>query len=298
MDLADLYRSLAALHRAGVGWPEALASAAPGRLGDAWARLDAGRPLSEALAGVAPALDLALLRAGEHSGRLEAVLERLALRHEQEQRLGRARRTALVYPVLLAHIAAVLLPLPDVMLGRASAGLLWSLGVLLPLYLGLWLSRPRRLGAAGAGRAPPPAVGPWRSAVEESDSRALLALSDALDAGVPLAEGLTLAAQAGGGGRAAQDLGRAREALASGTPLLSSFTALPLAMRERLASAEHAGELPQAARREAERLAFDVTHRRQRWAAILPTVLMLFAGAVIGLRVILFYAEHVLRYAR
>src|SRR5262245_26116076 len=79
-DLAAIYRGLAAFHRAGAGWGEALASVADHD--PAWARartaVASGRALSEALAPLVPGLDLALVRAGETSGRLEQALEDLA----------------------------------------------------------------------------------------------------------------------------------------------------------------------------------------------------------------------------
>lgn len=292
MELAHLYRSLAALHRAGLPWPEALAAAAPGRLGGAWARLEAGRPLAEALAEDVPALDAALLRAGEHSGTLEAVLERLAARHEEEARQRGARRAALAYPLVLVHVAALLLPLPDWIAGRLGAGLLWSAGILLPTHALLWLARARRVAP---GRAAPPAIGPWRSAVEEADARALSVLADVLDAGMALGEGLGLAAAAGAGGRAGADLERARAALDAGRPLAASWRALPGDLAGRLAAAEQAGELAAAARREAGRLLFEVGLRRQRTAAILPVVVLLVAGVLIAWRVISFYATYLQR---
>ena len=99
--LAEVYRSLSILHGAGIGWPEAV-DRATGRRDPRWRpALDAlslGAPLSEALAGVVPPIDLAGVRAGEISGRLEENLRALAKRHEDADRrdrrdLGGARGT-------------------------------------------------------------------------------------------------------------------------------------------------------------------------------------------------------------
>ena len=167
-DLAAIYRSLSALHRAGIGWPAALRQGAPP--GGVWegarTRVDAGQPLSQALDGCVPGLDLALLAAGERSGGLEGTLESLATRTEARRRRASERRAALAYPVLLAHVAALLLPLPDLMRGRWGAALLWCLAPLSLIYGVLWLSR----------RTPPPGRPlpyrfPYQNRLEEEKRR-------------------------------------------------------------------------------------------------------------------------------
>jgi general secretion pathway protein F len=291
---APVFRSLAALHRAGVAWPEALASAAGNRpeWREARAALARGASLADALAPVVGPLDLAVLRAGEQTGALDAALDHIAERHDGERRAGGERRAALLYPVLVAHVAAVLLPLPDVVQGRPLDGLAWSAAVLLPLYVVLWVAR-RRLVRHATGAHPgvrmPHARGLWRNAVEEADARGLAALADCLDAGVPLDQTLALAVDAGLGGRVAWDLHRARPRVAEGVPLASCWQALPVERREELVVAEEAGELPAAARRQAERLRFDVEMRRRKVAAVLPLAVLLLVGGVIALRVIGFY---------
>ena len=293
---AALYRNLASLHRAGVPWPEAMASAA-GRTSQGQAASQAlagGTNLAEALEPHVDPLDVALIRAGERSGSLESCLERLAMRYDEESRDTSARRTALTYPVILAHIAALLLPLPDFIQGHFVRGLLWSGMVLLPLYAILWLTRRRRVGPDDTGHpgtTAPKANGLYRNAVEEADARALTALADGFDAGIPLNELLELSWKAGAGGRVAFDLYRGAPRVKSGDALGTIWQAVPGEIAQRMDVAEKTGELSDTCRHTASRLRFDVEQRRKRLAAVLPVVTMLVIGGIIGFRVISFYVN-------
>lgn len=293
---ASLFRSLAALHRAGLPWSQALASAA-GRdagLQTARQRIEGGAALADALAPCVGPLDRALLAAGEASGTLEATLERMAVRHEEEDRLRATRSAALIYPVVLGHVVAVLAAIPDLVAHKGTAwhAPLWFLGILLPLYAVLWTLRPRRLRGAHPGTRPPRAGGLRRSAVEEADARSLLALAEGLDAGLRLDDTLRLAVQTGLGGRVAFDLHRARPRLvADGLPLHTAWRALPEPLAGPLRSAEQAGELSEAARRLAARLGLAVEVRRRKVAALLPLGLLLLVGAAVAARLFSFYAD-------
>jgi type IV pilus assembly protein PilC len=286
-NLPTLYRGLASLHRAGVAWPEALATT----VGDdpsfavARAQVAGGRPLSEALGARLPGLDLALIRAGEASGRLEQAFEALARRHDDERRRRGQRRAALAYPFLLAHVAALMLPLPDLFQGHVGTALLWALLPLVPVYALLFVARwtPRN-------DEPLPYRFPWTSRVEEQDASALDALGNLYDAGVPLLEALPLARRAGPRGRAAMDLARAEGRVREGLDLAGAWRALPAGITVGLATAEKAGSLGAECRAAAERLAFDVDIRRQKSTARLGPVLVLVLGAIVGLRVILFWS--------
>jgi len=293
---AALFRSLASLHRAGVPWPQAVASAAGKR--SEWRGVEqalaGGAALSDALAIAVTPLDRAVLRAGEASGTLEAALENIAARHESEARLAGVRRTGLAYPVAMAHVAAVLVALPDVFRGRIGSGLLWSAAILVPLYSFLWVTRPRRVAPAGErhpGTRPPRAGLVLRSAIEEADARALTAFADCYEAGMPLDEALELSSHAGLGGRVAFDLHRARPRVRDGAAIHTAWHALPEDLAGELRSAEESGELGRAARQVAARLAFAVEMRRKRFASLLPLALLLVVGAIIGARVIGFYTD-------
>ncbi|MHC5011815.1 MAG: type II secretion system F family protein [Planctomycetota bacterium] len=294
---ASFFRSLASLHRAGIPWPQAVDSAAAGsaRYGGVQRALQRGASLGEALDPVVDPLDAALVRAGEQDGSLESVFQDIAEMHESAARRRRERWVGLTYPLLLAHLAAILLPLPDLIQGRPGAALLWAAVVLLPVYAFLlWQRaqdrrerpRPDRKGS------PPPVstMGPWRNRVEEADARALDALGRLYDAGVPIREGIDLAMRAGWGGRAALDLEAAGRRLDRGEDLAGAWSHLPGEYANRLRTGEESGNLGEAARRAADELRFGVDMRRKRTAATLPTVVLLVLGGLIAWRVISFYA--------
>jgi type II secretory pathway component PulF len=130
-----------------------------------------------------------------------------------------------------------------------------------------------------------------RGEKEEADARALLALADGFDAGIPLNELLKLAQRAGAGGRVAYDLYRGAPRVRDGDALDTIWQAVPTELAHHMDVAEKTGELSDTCRHAASRLRFDVEQRRKRLAAILPVVAVLIIGAIIGFRVITFYVD-------
>jgi type II secretory pathway component PulF len=287
LPLSTVYRSLAAYHRAGVPWPEALESATDG---EAWRpaveALRRGVAPAEALTPLVPPLDVAGLRAAETSGRMEEALASLASLHEEEDRRRRERRTALLYPLFLAHIGAVLLPVPDLVAGRVGRGLLWSLLVLVPVYAALLFGRLARRGGVLVTRA----------GVEEADARALRGLGWLHEAGVPFGTALPLAARAGAGGRVARDLDRAAQRVSDGLPIAGAWRETPPEVAAALTTGETTGTLADALERSASSLDESAVLRRRRLAAVLPPVVVLGVGLVVAWRVISFYAGYFSRY--
>jgi general secretion pathway protein F len=115
MDLALLTRQLATLVRSGLPLEEALMAVSQQSekarvssvLAGVRSRVIEGRTLAEGLAafpGVFPEIYRATVSAGEQSGHLDAVLERLADYTENRQVLQQRIRNAMVYPVLLTVV--------------------------------------------------------------------------------------------------------------------------------------------------------------------------------------------------
>jgi type II secretory pathway component PulF len=294
-----VYRALAHLHGAGIPWPQAVESASGG--GPEWTavrdRLAKGASVGQAFEPVADPLDAALLRAGETSGSLQATLGEIAAAHEAQDRRRQLRRTKAAYPIFLAHVAALLLPIPD-LLGPAprwGSAIGWVALVLLPLYavMGLlrWADRRARPpdDPIAAPPKPLPFVGPLAARVEEADARALEALARLHDAGVPMDETARLAARAGWGGRAAVDLHAARARVLTGQDVAGAWSLVPPELAARLSAAERAGELSKEAAANADDLRFRADQRGQRTLAALPVLLMLLVGGAIAWRVLSFY---------
>jgi len=114
--LALMTRQIATLLRAGVPLAEALQAVAaqtPKRAPRAillalHAQVSEGQPLAGAMhrfAGTFPADYVATVAAGEQTGHLDAVLERLAEHTENRDRLRRSVTAALIYPALLSVVS-------------------------------------------------------------------------------------------------------------------------------------------------------------------------------------------------
>jgi type II secretory pathway component PulF len=82
-----------------------------------------------------PEFDIALLQAGEQSGRLDACFRLLAGYYEDRARIARQLIADLAYPAFLFHFAVFLLPFSQFFLsGNWVKYLCQTLGVLLPIY--------------------------------------------------------------------------------------------------------------------------------------------------------------------
>ncbi len=295
-DAASRYRRLAALHRAGVAWTTAVGDVLGPSAAD---RIRRGSPLHEVLVPDPAPLDRALIEAGDASGQLGDVLERLATRHELLARTRSSAARALAYPLVLAHVGALLMAVPDWVAGRPIAGLRWSVAVL-ALAWGLHAGA-RHLLSPGAGTGTPrrSVRRRWWNAgrVLDADVRALLALADAHDAGIRLDRASQLAADAGAGGRVAADLVIGADAVRRGRLLSSAWHATPESIRAELVTAEGAGNLSAACRHGAARLGEDATSWRTRIEAMVPTIGLLAIGALIAARLLAFYADMFSRFA-
>src|SRR5436190_418415 len=83
----------------------------------------------------ATGFDIALIEAGEQSGRLEACLQLLADYYRDRAQLARQVISDLAYPVALFHFAIFIFPFAQFFTsGNWRAYLLQTFGVLIPIY--------------------------------------------------------------------------------------------------------------------------------------------------------------------
>lgn len=167
---ARLYAHLAAMLRAGLPLAEALAHAPLPSAAQGWRtacvqRMRAGQPLSAAARGqgVFGAEDWPLVQAGEATGALERIFERLAERHAGRSANLRSMRSRMMLPALVLLLALLIQPLPALVAGRIGIGealapllatvLLMGVAVFFGRALLAWLLRP----AGGILAAPCPA---------------------------------------------------------------------------------------------------------------------------------------------
>jgi len=144
---ADFYHQLGQLTGAGLGLIQALGqlkSHPPDRsyripIGRLLEQIADGSTLSDALLSCGhwlPAFDLALIQAGEHSGRLEACFRLLADYYTDRARLARQVIGDLAYPAFLLHFAIFIFPFAAFFAsGNWVVYLAQTVGVLIPLYV-------------------------------------------------------------------------------------------------------------------------------------------------------------------
>ena len=143
---ADFYHQLGQLTGAGLGLMRALEQFKRNPADRSY-REPTGRVLEQIAAGATfteavqscghwlPAFDVALLQAGEQSGRLDACFRLLADYYTDRARLARQLMGDLAYPAFLLHFAVFILPFARFFTsGDWMAYLCQTFGVLIPLY--------------------------------------------------------------------------------------------------------------------------------------------------------------------
>jgi type II secretory pathway component PulF len=260
-----------------------------------------GQPLSAGLARFpdqVPAEDVALLEAGEATGRLDENLDRIVRLYDTRRATRRRMLTLALYPLLLIHIAAFLLPIARLAMAgaltplTALAGALQVLGPLWGLYFlvrwlggrsAVWRERFRRIVD----------LVPGFGAAARHRRRALFAtvLEAAYQGGVPVDRSLDMAARAAGEPRATS----AADAVGRGSPLATSLSGTgvldPRAVSQ-LATSEAAGEIAQALHRIAaeETAAADAALARSVTAS--GVVIYLLVVVWIAVSVVAFYVGY------
>jgi len=143
---AEFYHQLGQLTAAGVGIPSALEHLRrnpPARsyrqpIGQLIERLNQGYTLSESLRALGswlPEFDVALIHAGEQSGRLDSCFRLLGDYYTDRTRLARQLIGDLAYPAFLLHFAIFILPFAEFFkTGNWVVYLAQTVGVLIPLY--------------------------------------------------------------------------------------------------------------------------------------------------------------------
>lgn len=259
-----------------------------------------------------PPLVIGLLRAGEAGGGLGPAVRRAADWLERTAERGRAVRSALTYPAILAVAGAASLGLLVGVVIPKFAAILTDLGEGLPfatrVVLGLTeiiqatalpalaVSVVVILGARGWASGGEgqmlchrvlqrfPLLGPVRRSL--STARGCEALGGLLGSGVPLVRALTLAAEAGADAWDASRLAAVRERVLQGESLsraLRRENAWTPAARRLAAAGEHAGQLPRMLEH-AGRIEGEAAERRVRVAVrLLEPALIVGFGAVVAL---------------
>ena len=246
-----------------------------------------------------PSFDIALIQAGEHSGRLDAVCKLLAGYYEERARLLRQMLADLGYPVFVLHFAIILFPLVSLFQGGTMAGfLLKSFGVLALLYGAAFLLIYAAQGRHGLA---------WRSSLEAilrpvpvlgtaRQSLALARLATALEAltnaGVTVIESWDLAAAASGSPAIQRAVLSWKPQLAGGqTPaeLVKGCALFPELFGNLYYSGEISGQLDETLRRLNTYYQEDGIRKMSFLAQWVPRLLYFMVAGYVGYRVISYY---------
>lgn len=324
-ELAATTRELATLVAAGVPLADALGGVAEhvdhptlGRaLTTARARLREGAPLADALGAsptVFPRLYCDLVRAGEESGALAAVLQRLASHTEAEAATRARLRAALAYPAVMtlattavlgfvlawvvpqtaALFAATGKPLPLATRALAAAGSLlagfWWL--LLGAAVGAAFALRRWLGGEAARRRIDAAllhVPGVRSLVRATAAgRLARTLATLLAGGVPLEAALGIAGPITGNRVLGDAVATARTRVREGgtlAPALRASAAFPPVLVQLVAVGERSGGLADALAHAADTYEAEVQRTVAAATALVEPALILAMGGVVLLLV-------------
>ncbi len=163
----QFYTSMATAINAGLDLDRSLIASAAGSGRVAHAARNAvhavqdGQTVADALApypAAFPAADLALIEIGEETGTLEQAFNDLADWHAFKKRIWRTIISGMIYPTVVIHIAALVIPAPTALLGKTSlAQYLLTAGAILACFylpVGGALFVYRWLGRQQQGRRP------------------------------------------------------------------------------------------------------------------------------------------------
>lgn len=314
---AELYYQLSQLTAAGIGIIQALEQLArhpPSRsfrqpLQLMVQRIHEGDNFTGALratSGWLPQFDLALIEAGERSGRIDTCLRALADYYSTRAKLTKQMIGQLVYPVGLVHFAVLVFLIIIPFAGSqfsASLPLLLLKAVLIlsPLYLATAFLIYAMQGKRGEI---------WRSSIETvlhrvpllgSARRAMalarlsLALESLLSAGVNIIEAWPLAAEATASPALCRAVAAWQPALDEGrTPaeLVRDSRAFPEIFSNFYASGEVSGRLDESLRRLHVYYHDEGTRQLEAIAAWTPRLIYGIVAVIIAFKVIQFYSAY------
>ena len=249
-----------------------------------------------------PAFDIALVRAGEHSGRLDAVFKLLADYYTDRAGLLRQMISDLAYPAFVFHMAIFLFPFIDFFKnGDAVAYFVKTFGILIPLYAVIFLMIYSAQGRRGEQ---------WRSFLERvmkpvpmlgtarhwlALSRLAAALEALLNAGVTIIEAWEMAAAASGSPAISRAVLAWKPLVVNGqTPseAVRVSPQFPELFANLYYSGEVSGQLDDSLRRLQTYYHEEGSRKLHLLAQWFPRFIYLMVAALVGFKVISFYTGY------
>ncbi len=250
-----------------------------------------------------PSFDIALIRAGEQSGRLDAVFKLLGNYYVERARLLRQMISDLAYPLFVFHFAIFLFPFIQFFTdNNLHAFLLRSFGVLIPLYavvFGVIYAAQGRRGATWRAALeriirPVPVLGTARHFL--ALSRLAAALEALLNAGVTIIEAWDLAAAASGSPALIRTVAAWRPRVVAGvTPaeVVGESAQFPELFANLYRSGEISGQLDESLQRLHAYYNEEGTRKLKLAAKWGPQAVYMGVAVLVGYKVISFYAGYV-----
>lgn len=248
------------------------------------------------------AFDIALLEAGERSGRLDACFRLLADYYTDRARLARQMIADLAYPAFLLHFAVFIFPFPKLFLSwNWFAYFTQTFGILIPIYLVLAVLIYATQAKHGEV---------WRSFIERlvrlipilgtarrelALSRLAMALEALISAGVSIIEGWELAATVSGSPalrRTVYDWGRDVRAGATPGEALNASGRFPDLFANQYMSGEVSGKLDEVLRRLHTYYQEEGTRKMRAVVQWTPRLIYLMVALGIGYYIIKFWSGY------
>ena len=314
---AEFYRQLAQYTTAGIGVVRALeqiknnppARSYRGPLQHLIAELATGRTLTESLRQLGswlPEFDIALIEAGERSGRLDACFRLLADYYHDRARIAKQVISQLLYPVGLIHFAAFifLIVLPFAA-SQFNANPLWlfvrAALALSPLYLGTVLliyATQSKHGEKWRSRIesllhPLPILGTARRFL--ALARLAAALEALISAGVNIVEAWNLAAAASGSPELRRIVESWKPQIEAGrTPaeVLSAGRKFPETFANLYATGEVSGQLDDSLKRLYQYYNEEGTRKLYAFAQWTPRLVYFAVVLIIAYKIVRFYTGY------
>jgi type IV pilus assembly protein PilC len=249
-----------------------------------------------------PAFDIALLEAGERSGRLDACFRVLADYYSDRARLARQMITDLAYPAFLLHFAIFIFPFPKLFISGNWIGYLaQTFGILFPIYALLavviyaaqakhgevWRSFIERI------IRPVPVLGTARR--ELALSRLAMSLEALISAGVSIIDGWELAATVSGSPalrRTVYAWGPDVRAGATPGEALNASGKFPDLFANQYMSGEVSGKLDEVLRRLHAYYQEEGTRKMRAVAQWTPRLIYLIVAMGIGYYIVRFWSNY------
>jgi type II secretory pathway component PulF len=312
----EFYHQLAAMTSAGVGLIQGLEMvqrSPPSRsfrqpIGHLIAAIQQGSTLSDGLYSLGtwmPSFDIALIQAGEQSGRLDVSFRLLSNYYEERARLAKRVIGSLIYPVALLHMAFLIFPTELltrlVWQGEVVPFVLNKLFIFTPLYAGAFVLLLACQGRHGEQwrtflekiSRPLPLIGAIRKNL--TLARLAVSLEGLICAGVTIIEAWEMAAVASGSPALRRVVNGWKPYLAAGqTPsekiLDSNF--FPELFASLYATGERSGKLDETLRRLYNHYQEEGSRKLQQLADWAPKAVFLVIAGLIAVKIISFYTGY------